>query len=227
MSRRDDQDAENGDAAEDARMTRIMQYCDRTLSPREAAEVAAEIARDPEAARLAAQISAGATAAQSAWAELAAGPVPLDLARKVTQAARAPARGNMHPTTTADWRMAAALLVGLALGALGLMLLQRGSDQGLRLAGLEPQPGAKAEQVWMPALLTALQKEPEHARVAFSTTGGAAGAIAVTRWFDTANGMPNGMHCAEFVTSMPGTTDTGGVACRKRDGGWDLIVQDR
>src|SRR3954469_1647597 len=78
------------DAAEEERMIRIMQYCDGVLPAREAAAVAEEIARDPHAARLAAEMSAGADAAQIAWGSVDSGPVPLELARRVTLSARQP-----------------------------------------------------------------------------------------------------------------------------------------
>src|SRR5919197_1738468 len=93
---RQNQDEKDGTltAAEEERMIRIMQYCDGVLPAREAARVADEIARDPEAARLAAEMSAGARAAQAAWGNLDAGPVPFELARRGAGAARPPGRGG-------------------------------------------------------------------------------------------------------------------------------------
>jgi len=232
------------EAAEEARMIRIMQYCDGLLPPREAASVADEIANDPEAARIAAEISAGADAARIAWSDLEAGPVPFDLARRVTQAARevsgrvsaAPARAGESARGAArirpawigqavDLRIAASLLIGCLIGALGLMLVERNGDQGLRLAGADQsamQQASGGDPAWLPALMSALGRDPENAAM----TVGAAGdgkSVRVARWFDTATGQ----RCAEFVKAQPGVKDTGGIACRKADGGWDLIEQDQ
>src|SRR3954451_4540156 len=106
---RSNEDQKDGvpDAAEEERMIRIMQYCDGVLPAREAAAVADEIARDPEAARLAAEMAAGANAARSAWGEVDADPLPFDLARRVTQSARRP----VQAPAKIDWKIAAALVL--------------------------------------------------------------------------------------------------------------------
>jgi hypothetical protein len=203
-------------AAEEERMIRIMQYCDGVLPAREAAAVADEIARDPEAARLAAEMSAGAQAARSAWGDVDAGPVPFDLARRVTQSARRPAPAPAR----IDWRIAAALVLGVALGTLGLLVAQH-SDGGLRLAGTERETlGQGSDPAWQPALMAALAKDPETAQIAFGTGNTA---VNVARWFDTAAGL----HCAEFARTDGGAVTGGGIACRKPDGGWDVIEQQR
>ena len=154
------------DAAEEERMIRIMQYCDGVLPAREAALVAEEIARDPQAARLAAEMSAGADAARTAWGKFDTGPVPFELARRVKQMAHAPLPRS-RPAVTADWRMAAALVVGIALGMLGLLVAQHGGESGLRLAGVDnAADGVQASDTsWQPALISALAKDPETARV--------------------------------------------------------------
>jgi hypothetical protein len=199
---------------EDARLIRIMRYRDGRLPPHEAEAVANEIASDPEAARIAEAITAGDIAARSAWADLESGPVPLALARSVSEAARA----SKPQPAAFQWRMAAGLVIGLALGALGATLMQRGSEHGLRLAGGTGEAGASD---WKPALIAALQKEPELAQVGFGE--GAASTVAVIRWFATSTAM----HCAEYTIATGGTADRGGIACRKRDGGWDVIEQDQ
>ncbi|MDQ7249686.1 anti-sigma factor family protein [Dongia sedimenti] len=204
-------------------MIRIMQYCDGVLPAREAARVAEEIARDPEAARLAAEMSAGADAARIAWGSVDSEPVPFDLARRVTQSARGP----MHQarSITADWRMAAALVVGIALGMLGLMVAQHGGESGLRLAGADKAAdGVQASDTsWQPALISALAKDPETPRVTFAGPSGGESAVSIARWFDTATGL----RCAEFATSSAERVTAGGIACRKPDGGWDVIEQPR
>lgn len=197
-------------------MIRIMQYCDGLLSPAEAAKVAAEIAHDPEAAELASELAAGAAAAQSAWAELENGPVPLALARRVSEAA---ARQPSLVARKADWRVAATLLLGLALGALGAMMIERGGAPGLRLAGLETAPNAA--DAWKPAAIAALRQDPALAQVTFGDAQ--QDKVTIQRWFDTATRL----HCAEFLISMAGAADTSGIACHKPDGAWDVIAQDR
>lgn len=202
------------DRAEEERMIRIMQYCDGVLPAREAALVAEEIARDPEAARLAAELSSGADNARLAWGNIDADPVPLELARRVTQAARG-VTGNPKPIA-ADWRMAAALVVGVALGMLGLSMAQHGADQGLRLAGSDQ---AASDTSWQPALMSVLAKDPETASVAFGNEN----TVSVARWFDTATGL----RCAEFAQSSAGAVTAGGIACKKAEGGWDIIEQPK
>ena len=222
--RQDQEPKESGDidAAEEERMIRIMQYCDGVLPAREAALVADEIARDPDAARLAAEMSAGADAARAAWNRFDSGPVPFELARRVAQSARAPMQATSR-SAAADWRIAASLIVGVALGMLGLLLAQHGGDQGLRLAGSERTRNAAAESAdpsWQPALMTALAKDPEMTSVSFGASG-TENTVKGARWFDTATGM----RCAEFAKSTSGTVNAGGIACKKPDGGWDVIEQ--
>jgi anti-sigma factor RsiW len=212
------------DPAEEERMIRIMQYCDGVLPAREAALVAEEIARDPEAARLAQEMSSGASAARAAWGKFDSGPVPFALARRVTQTARTPI--PVRRIAAADWRIAAALLVGIAVGALGLLLARQGGDQGLRLAGSDRGEIAGqtvADASWQPALMSALAKDPENASVTFSAASGAENTVSVARWFNTAAGL----RCAEFAKSTAGAVTAGGIACRKSDGGWDVIEQPR
>jgi anti-sigma factor RsiW len=212
-----DQPLEGGiDAAEEERMIRIMQYCDGVLPAREAAAVADEIARDPEAARLAAEMAAGANAARSAWGEVDADPLPFDLARRVTQSARRP----VQAPAKIDWKIAAALVLGVGLGTLGLLLAQH-NDAGLRLAGTDNESMMQGSgHAWQPALMAALAKEPETAQVAFGTGDNA---VNIARWFDTAAGL----HCAEFARTNAGAVAGGGIACKKPDGGWDVIEQQR
>ena len=203
------------DVAEEERMIRIMQYCDGVLPAREAALVADEIARDPEAARLAAEMSAGANAARAAWGRYDSGPVPFELARRVAQSARAAAREPVRRGRTfpADWRIAASLLVGIGLGMLGLLLAQQGAEQGLRLAGSDQG----SQSSWQPALVSALAQDPETTSIAF----GGDEAVNVARWFNT----EAGLRCAEFARSSAGAVTAGGIACKKPAGGWDIIEQ--
>lgn len=198
------------DAEMEARMIRLMRYRDGRLSPQEAEAVAAEIAADPEAAALAESFAVGDEAARAAWAELESGPVPLALARQVTEAARA--RPAAMPAF-AGWRAAAAVVVGLALGVTGMIVLQHPGDHGLRPAGVEG-----GDSSWKPALVTALGQDPAMTEVA-SADGKAH--VAIIRWFDTASAL----RCAEYKIS--GDTTGGGIACRRRDGGWDVIEQDQ
>ena len=222
---RQDQERKEGgdiDAAEEERLIRIMQYCDGVLPAREAARVAGEISRDPEAARLAAEMSAGAKVAREAWGKFDTGPVPFEIARRVAQSAREPVR--QRPAVAAvDWRIAASLIVGVALGMLGLMMAEHGGEQGLRLAGSERIPDASvvgSDPSWQPALMTALAKDPETTSVSFGASG-TENTVRVARWFDTTAGL----HCAEFAKSTGGTVNAGGIACKKPDGGWDVIEQ--
>jgi hypothetical protein len=223
---RPNEEAKDGaiDAAEEERMIRIMQYCDGVLPAREAALVADEIARDPEAARLASEMSAGADAARAAWGGFSSGPVPFELARRVAQSARKPARST-QPVVNADWRMAAALIVGVALGMLGLLMAQHSGGQGLRLAGSDKMPDGvqTSDASWLPALMSALARDPETASVTFAGASGSENAVSIARWFSTAAGL----RCAEFAKSTAGAVTVGGIACRKPDGGWDLIEQPR
>src|SRR5581483_2694562 len=208
------EEGETIDAEMEARMIRIMRYRDGRLSPQEAEAVAAEIAADPETAALAESFAVGDEAARAAWAELESGPVPLALARRVTEAARArPWMRTGAMPAFAGWRAAAAVVVGLALGVGATVLLQHPSDRILRLAGVEG-----GDSSWKPALVTALGQDPALAEVA-SADGKAR--VAIIRWFDTASAL----RCAEYTIS--GDATGGGIACRRHDGGWDVIEQDQ
>jgi anti-sigma factor RsiW len=198
------------DPAAEARIVRIMRYRDGRLTPPEAEAVAAELAADPEAAAIAEALALGDNAARAAWAELESGPVPLALARRVTEAAR-----KRPASLRTSWRAAAAIVVGLGLGVAGLVLM-RGGEHGLRLAGVETN-GA-ADPTWKPALVSALAQEPALTQVAFKD---GKASVAIARWFDTASGM----RCAEYTIS--GDAAKGGIACRRHDGGWDVIEQDQ
>src|SRR4051812_3088994 len=224
---RSNEDQKDGvpDAAEEERMIRIMQYCDGVLPAREAALVAEEIARDPEAARLAAGLSSGAATARIAWRDVDSAPVPFDLARRVTQSARVPLQSAGSGTGTGDWRVAAAVVVGVAIGMLGLLVAQHGGEQGLRLAGFEPGAAGvqSSDMSWHPALMAALAKDPEAARVTFNGAAGTENVVSVGRWFNTGAGL----RCAEFAKSTAGAVTAGGIACKKADGGWDVIEQPR
>ena len=200
------------DTAAEAQMIRIMNYRDGRLSPQEAAAVAAEIAADPTAAELAEAFAVGDDAARAAWADLESGPVPLALARRVTEAARtAPVAKPM----LSGWRAAAAVVIALGLGVAATALMQR--DHGLRLAGIETAGGA--DPAWKPALVNALGQDPALANVAFKD---GKASLGITRWFDTGTAM----RCAEYTISGEAST-TGGIACRRHDGGWDVIEQDQ
>ena len=202
---------ESIDEATEARMIRIMHYRDGRLPPQEAEAVAAEIAADPEAAALVEAFALGDEAARSAWAELETGPVPLTLARRVSEAARA--RPAMRPVLT-GWRAAAAVVVALGLGVAATVLMQR--DHGLHLAGVE---GGVSDPAWKPALVSALEQEPALAEVSFKD---GKASVAITRWFDTGTAI----RCAEYKISSDDAKG-GGIACRRPDGGWDVIEQDQ
>jgi hypothetical protein len=113
-------------------------------------------------------------------------------------------------------------VVGVGLGMLGLLLAQQGGEHGLRLAGTERVQATLevSDPSWQPALMTALAKDPETTSVSFGASG-TENTVKVARWFDTATGM----RCAEFAKSTSGAINAGGIACRKPNGGWDVIEQ--
>jgi anti-sigma factor RsiW len=201
------------DAATEAKMIRVMNFRDGRLSPEEAAAVAAEIASDPVAADFAEAFAVGDAAARAAWAHLESGPVPLTIARRVTEAARTQPIKAPAPKFS-GWRAAAAVVIALGLGAAATALVQR--DHGLHLAGLDT---AGADAAWKPALVSALGQDPTLAEVAFKD---GKASLAITRWFDTGTAM----RCAEYKISGEAAT-AGGIACRRNDGGWDVIEQDQ
>jgi anti-sigma factor RsiW len=202
------------DVAAEARLIRIMRYRDGRLTPHEAEAVAAELAADPEAAEIAESFGVGDAAARSAWADLESGPVPLALARRVTEVARV--RPMALPGFT-GWRAAAAVVISLSVGAAAVVLMQHDGRPGLRLAGVEG--GSASDPAWKSALATVLRQEPALAEVGFAD---GKASVAITRWFDTATAM----RCAEYRIAGE-VAKGGGIACRRRDGGWDVIEQDQ
>jgi hypothetical protein len=215
----------NSERTGDDMIERVMQYCDGTLAPAEKAEVAAEIAASPELQKLAADLSRGATLAREAMSGIINDPVPLHLARAITQA---PEPMRNQPARRAGLlsfipREAAAAMVGLLIGgaAIGLWSAAPNSDGGLRLAGL-PESGTYSPA--FKAALADLLASPGDARtqkyVVDPATGNEA-EISVVAWFK----LSDGSDCAEFRQDVPASGETSGLACRRATGAWDVMMR--
>ena len=205
----------------DDMMVKVMQYCDGTLSPQEAADVARAIESDPALQALAADFAAGADLAKETMGVLDNAPVPFALARSIVAPAASPQRGIVREFL--HGRVAAAVL-GIALGAAGLGMLSslNQRDEGLRLAGAEAPHEDGLSNEFRGALFAALQAKPAltaHSYVLVDEGSMKEGQVTVLRWFDLATGAS----CAEFSQQEAGQAIAGGVACQGKQG-WEIVA---
>jgi anti-sigma factor RsiW len=204
----------------DEMLIRVMQYCDGTLDPEEAALVAQQIAGNAELQALADDLRLGASAAHDVMAVLTNLPVPIALARSTS------------PAPTGYWtsgkvvsvfrQQVAAAVIGLAVGAAAVGFWSASQHEtGLRLAG-SSENSELFSAASRAALFSSLSAKPELVNTPFNLPGqtGVQGTISVVRWFDLATGSP----CAEFTQTQPVGVVASGIACRRNDGSWDLIA---
>jgi len=217
--------SENIQQIGDGMLTRVMQYCDGTLSARDAAIMAEEIAADPVLQALADDLRVGANAAREALAPVVNQPVPLAMVRNIVSSrSTQPAPSARGFFSQALAGKVAAALIGLAVGAASIGLwLSADQPEGLRLAGSDTQgEDAVGSSAFRAALLSALSAQPELATrpYALSDQASGQGQVSVLRWFQLASGTP----CAEFAQEQSATIGSNGIACRRVDGGWELIT---
>ena len=212
---------------------RVMQYCDGTLPADEAEIVARQIAADPDLQALAEDFRTSADAARDTMAAFDNRPVPFAMARAIATAPQAEARST-SPRPSFFHSQVAAAMFGLFLGAgiLGIWSVSQPAEQGLRLAGAKSGGDDMGEEAlaadaahaaaFRTALLSALNAGPDApARaVEFGDQTSGQGQVKVLNWFKLASGTP----CAEFEQAENGAATGGGVACRRKDGGWEVIV---
>jgi hypothetical protein len=157
----------------------------------------------------------------------------LPLARAI---ATAPA-AEMRPSSPRPFfrsQLAAALL-GLLLGA-GILGIWSASqhEEGLRLAGVKsdggsPEGNADADVInssaFRSALHSALSAGPSAPTQPFAVDDQTSGQAQVTvvSWFNLAAGTS----CAEFKLMQSGAADSNGLACRRDDGGWEIMALPR
>lgn len=204
----------------DEMLTRVMQYCDGTLDPKEAALVAQQIANDAELQALADDLRLGASAVRDVMAVLTNLPVPIALARSTSPAPTA--HRTFGKVTSLLRHQAAAAVVGLVVGAAAIGFWSASQHEaGLRLAS-SPEERELFSAASRAALLSSLSAKPELVNTPFNLPGqtGAQGTISVVRWFDLATGAS----CAEFAQIQPVGIVASGIACQRTDGSWDLIA---
>ena len=215
---------------------RVMQYCDGKLPAEEAELVARQIAADPDLQALAEDFRISAEAARDTMAAFDNRPVPFAMARAIATAPQTGARST-SPRPSFRHSQIAAALFGLFLGAgiLGIWSASQPAEDGLRLAGAKSGGDDMGEEAlaadaahaaaFRTALLSALNAGPEAPvrAVEFGDQTSGQGQVKVLNWFKLASGTP----CAEFEQAENGTPTGSGVACRREDGGWEVIVLPR
>jgi len=205
----------------------LVAYVDGELDAATARRLEAAIAEDAEAQAQVRLLRASAAAARGAYAELLTEPVPEGLRATVLAGARrgkvvplrrhepAPERGRL---ARALLPMAASLLL-VALGFAGGIYSSRSDESGLRLAS-----GGGADAPFETALGRALDAPAlGQAQDYADTAGSLAGSVTVTREF--AAGF--GALCREFrheIDRMGKKTSENGIACRRADGGWEVLT---
>ncbi|WP_374371146.1 hypothetical protein [Dongia sp.] len=215
----------NSEQIGDDMIERVMQYCDGKLKPAEMAQVAAEIAANPDLQKLAADLTRGASLAREAFSGIINDPVPLHLARAITQAPEpAQERPNRKPGVISSMpRQVAAALIGLLIGGavIGLWSSRQDSNDGLRLAGL-PEAGSYSPE--FKAALADLLTTPGSARTQKYVVDPASGneaEISVVTWFK----LSDGSTCAEFRQDAPTASPAHGLACQRDTGAWDIMMR--
>lgn len=204
----------------DEMLTRVMQYCDGTLDPQEAALVAQQIAGNAELQALEDDLRLGASAARDVMAVLTNLPVPIALARSTLPAPTG--HRNFGQVVSLFRQQAAAVVIGLVAGAAVIgfwSASQHGA--GLRLAS-SPEDSEFFSAASRAALFSSLSAKPALVNTPFNLPGqtGARGTMSVVRWFDLATGAS----CAEFTQTQPVGVVASGIACQRNDGSWDLIA---
>ena len=212
--------SENPQPIGEEMLTRVMQYCDGVLDERETEIVARQIAASPALQVLAKDLTNGASAAREALAPVINQPVPLALARSIASARST----NPRPYDKPMFRQAAAALVGLVIGAaaIGLWSTPEGNE-GLRLASADHQIDDQLDSsAFRSALVSMLSAKPALTSRSFALGDAAMGqgSVSVIRWFELASGTA----CAEFRLDQPTELLASGVACRLKDGGWELMM---
>lgn len=206
---------------------RIMQYCDGTLSPGEAARVAREIGADPKLQQLADDLARGSNLARETMSGLMKDPVPLQLARAIATAPDPAAPSPQRPWFV-TMREAAAVLAGVLIGAAAIGFYQSGEQQeaGLRLASLpetmENQAAGSVTSAAMKSSLMALLQTPGQLRTLSykdSTELNKIATISLVSWFQ----MSDGSDCAEFRVQNDSSDASYGFACQ-RGGRWDVVM---
>jgi hypothetical protein len=207
-------------------ITKVMQYCDGTLGKEEADKVARQIAADPALQELADDLTGGARIARQSMAIMDNQPVPLTLARAISGGGIAARSTSPSPFFR---NQIAAALVGLLLGGAAMGIWSSAQqEEGLRLAGAKlpsAETGNAAPAVtdsFRAALLAALNAGPEAHTQSYRIVNqaGSQDEIRVVDWFQLAAGTS----CAEFQRAQDGSATSNGVACRRRDGGWEMIL---
>lgn len=212
--------SENPQLIGEEMLTRVMQYCDGVLDERETEIVARQIAADPALQVLAKDLTEGASAAREALAPVINQPVPLALARSIMSARST----NPRPYDKPMFRQVAAALVGLVIGAaaIGLWSAPESNDE-LRLAGADRQVEDQFNSsAFRSALVSVLGAKPALTSRSFALGDAVVGqgSVSVIRWFELASGAA----CAEFRLDQPTELLASGVACRLKNGGWELMT---
>lgn len=205
----------------------LVAYVDGELDAATARRLEAAIAEDAEAQVQVRLLRSSATAARGAYAEILTEPVPDRLVRtiasgrecdKIIPLRRREPKPERRPLARALLPMAASLLL-VALGFAGGIYANGPADEGLKLAagtgGDAPFEAALGRALDEPALGQAQDYADETANLA--------GSVTVTREF--AAGF--GALCREFrheIDRMGKRTGENGIACRRGDGGWEVLT---
>jgi anti-sigma factor RsiW len=202
----------------------LVAYVDGELDAATARRLEAAIAEDPAAQAQLRLLRESAAATRDAYAEILTEPVPERL--KATLIGRA-GRGGVVPLRPKAGRpsiaralmpIAASLLL-VALGFAAGIYAERTEDGGLRLAA-GPGGDAPFEAALGQALAAdALGRRFDYADAAADTGG----SVLVTGTFTAGFGAS----CREFrheMERMGQRTSEAGIACRRADGGWELLT---
>ncbi|MFO1056409.1 MAG: hypothetical protein U1E53_05515 [Dongiaceae bacterium] len=200
----------------------IVAYLDGELPAGEREAVERAIAADPVAARMAAEMRGAAEAAAAAFAEVARRPVPARLSHLLEGDNVVPLRARPRQPA---WRRylgpAVAASIGLAL--LAAIQLMPSGPSTLRPAS---DDAAAPPDPFAPALYGALDTAKPGETVDYGAPGAARGGrITILGELATRSGLI----CREFHAELRGGSPAAedGIACRRPDGGWDVLTEPR
>lgn len=209
----------------------VMLYCDGALGAADMARVASAISRDPELQAMERDLREGSAAAKATFAAIGDAPIPLHLAKAIQQR-----RGVARLFDRVDsqvLRYAAAALIGALVGGGGMLAGLRVQEPDYLHLASAPNGQMGAGQVGT-GLTDLGESEEFHAALGVALRGSELGkalsyrsgdidgSVEVTKRF----AIGNGAACAEFSHQLTGPTThetRQGIACERKDGGWEVI----
>lgn len=217
-----------GSYPDDDVLVRLMRACDDDLSIDEQTQLQADLGEHPEWNSILRDIGRGTDLARCALAisQAEADDRPAAHVLSFAKDARRTKQGGFAQWV--NYRQAAAIAIGLALGVAGsrLLLQPDAADTELRLAGIAATDGKEeAQQHALKRALVVLLNDPAGQMREVEVNDQAAdvrGVVALNRNFNLGAGIP----CTEFsfAPQDQASLAMNGIACHQPAGGWQIMT---